>query len=120
MVPGFEYDVFISYCHNYNLAHWVTEFIRSLQEELAATIKEPISVYFDSNPHDGLLETHIVLLFRFQITCFHAYDLTIFGNDKFAIFFFSAFNKVFISCHQNDIRRNLINLIYEDIYTHIG
>jgi len=22
-----------------------------------ATIKEPVSVYFDSNPHDGLLET---------------------------------------------------------------
>jgi len=27
---------------------------------LAATIKEPVSVYFDTNPHDGLLETHDV------------------------------------------------------------
>jgi len=31
-----------------------------LNEELAATIKEPVSVYFDSNPHNGLLETHNV------------------------------------------------------------
>ena len=31
-----------------------------MQEELASTIKEPISVYFDTNPHDGLLETHNV------------------------------------------------------------
>ncbi len=27
---------------------------------MAATIKEPVSVYFDANPHDGLLETHSV------------------------------------------------------------
>ena len=31
-----------------------------MQEELAATLKEPVSVYFDTNPHDGLLETHNV------------------------------------------------------------
>jgi len=31
-----------------------------LQEEQAATIKEPLSIYFDKNPHDGLLETHDV------------------------------------------------------------
>ncbi len=31
-----------------------------MQEELAATIKEPLSIYFDRNPHDGLLETHNV------------------------------------------------------------
>ena len=38
----------------------VTEFVRNLQEELAATIKDPVSVYFDSNPLDGILETHNV------------------------------------------------------------
>ena len=41
-------------------AGWVTEFVASLQRELASTIKEPLSIYFDSNPHDGLLETHNV------------------------------------------------------------
>lgn len=60
IVPGFEYDIFISYRQNDNRSGWVTEFVRNLQEELAATIKQPVSVYFDSNPHDGLLETHNV------------------------------------------------------------
>lgn len=58
--PGFEYDIFISYRHNDNRSGWVTDFVNALQEELAATIKEPLSVYFDKNPHDGLLETHHV------------------------------------------------------------
>ncbi len=57
---GFEYDIFISYRHNDNRSGWVTDFVNALQEELAATIKEPISIYFDQNPHDGLLETHNV------------------------------------------------------------
>lgn len=60
LVSGFEYDMFISYRHNDNRSGWVTEFINALQEELAATIKEPLSIYFDKNPHDGLLETHNV------------------------------------------------------------
>lgn len=60
LIHGFEYDIFISYRHNDNRSGWVTEFVAALQEELAATIKEPVSVYFDTNPHDGLLETHNV------------------------------------------------------------
>lgn len=60
ILPGFEYDIFISYRHNDNRSGWVTEFVNTLQEELAATIKEDISIYFDKNPHDGLLETHNV------------------------------------------------------------
>ena len=60
LLSGFEYDVFISYRHNDNRSGWVTEFVRQLNEELAATIKEPLSVYFDNNRHDGLLETHNV------------------------------------------------------------
>ena len=60
LLPGFEYDIFISYRHTDNRSGWVTQFVRHLQEELAATIKEPVSVYFDSNQHDGLLETHDV------------------------------------------------------------
>ncbi|HRG79673.1 MAG TPA: hypothetical protein PL167_08680 [Cyclobacteriaceae bacterium] len=60
LIPGYEYDIFISYRHNDNRSGWVTEFVNALQEELAATIKEPLSIYFDKNPHDGLLETHDV------------------------------------------------------------
>ena len=60
IVPGYEYDIFISYRHNDNRSDWVTEFVAALKEELAATLKEPLSVYFDSNPYDGLLETHNV------------------------------------------------------------
>jgi len=58
ILPGFAYDIFISYRHNDNRSGWVTQFVRHLQEELAAKIKEPVPVYFDSNQHDGLLETH--------------------------------------------------------------
>ncbi len=58
LIQGFEYDIFISYRHN--RSGWVTEFVEALQEELASTIKEPLSIYFDKNPHDGLLETHHV------------------------------------------------------------
>ena len=58
ILSGFEYDIFISYRHNDNRSGWVTKFVKSLQEELASTIKDSISVYFDSNPRDGLLETH--------------------------------------------------------------
>src|ERR1035437_7058862 len=60
IVQGYEYDIFISYRHNDNRSGWVTEFVSALQEELAATLKEPVSVYFDTNPRDGLLETHNV------------------------------------------------------------
>ncbi|NJN42832.1 MAG: hypothetical protein HC811_11975 [Flammeovirgaceae bacterium] len=60
IVSGYEYDIFISYRHNDNRSGWVTEFVAALQEELAATIKEPLTIYFDKNPHDGLLETHNV------------------------------------------------------------
>ena len=60
LIPGFEYDIFISYRHNDNRSGWVTEFVNALQEELASTIKHSVSVYFDSNPHYGLLETHNV------------------------------------------------------------
>jgi len=59
LLPGFEYDIFISYRHKDNKGgHWVTEFVDALKTELEATFKEDISIYFDENPHDGLLETH--------------------------------------------------------------
>ena len=61
LIPGYEYDIFISYRQKDNKYDgWVTEFVENLQKELEATFKEEINVYFDINPHDGLLETHDV------------------------------------------------------------
>jgi len=61
LIPGFEYDIFISYRQKDNKGdRWVSEFVESLKTELESTFKEEISVYFDINPHDGLLETHDV------------------------------------------------------------
>ena len=61
IIEGFNYDIFISYRQKDNKYDgWVTEFVDNLKRELEATFKEEISVYFDINPHDGLLETHDV------------------------------------------------------------
>ena len=61
LIHGFEYDIFISYRQKDNKGDkWVTEFVNALKAELEATFKEDISIYFDENPHDGLLETHNV------------------------------------------------------------
>jgi tetratricopeptide (TPR) repeat protein len=61
IISGFNYDVFISYRQKDNKHDgWVTEFVNNLKGELESTFKEEISVYFDINPHDGLLETHDV------------------------------------------------------------
>jgi TolB-like protein/Flp pilus assembly protein TadD len=61
LIPGFEYDIFISYRQKDNKHDgWVTEFVKQLKGELEATFKEDISIYFDENPSDGLLETHNV------------------------------------------------------------
>jgi TolB-like protein len=61
LIPGYEYDIFISYRQKDNKGdRWVSEFVDALQNELESTFKEEISVYFDINPQDGLLETHDV------------------------------------------------------------
>jgi tetratricopeptide (TPR) repeat protein len=61
IVPGYEYDIFISYRQKDNKGdRWVSTFVESLKTELESTFKEAISVYLDINPHDGLLETHDV------------------------------------------------------------
>jgi TolB-like protein/thioredoxin-like negative regulator of GroEL len=61
IIPGYNYDIFISYRQKDNKYDgWVTEFVDNLNKELEATFKEDVSVYFDINPHDGLLETHDV------------------------------------------------------------
>lgn len=61
IIEGYKYDVFISYRQKDNKGgRWVSEFVSSLKTELESTFKEEIDVYFDINPHDGLLETHDV------------------------------------------------------------
>ena len=61
ILPDYEYDIFISYRQNDNKRDgWVTKFVNTLRDELEATLKNPVSIYFDENPHDGLLETHQV------------------------------------------------------------
>jgi TolB-like protein len=61
IIEGYSYDIFISYRQKDNKHDgWVTEFVKNLIGELESTFKEEISVYFDINPHDGLLETHDV------------------------------------------------------------
>jgi TolB-like protein len=60
-ISGYEYDIFISYRQKDNKHDgWVTDFVEHLKGELESTFKEDISVYFDENPHDGLLETYVV------------------------------------------------------------
>lgn len=70
LVPGFEYDIFISYRQKDNLPaggfghssgyKWVSEFVAALRTELNSILKEEVTIYFDENPHDGLLESHHV------------------------------------------------------------
>jgi TolB-like protein/tetratricopeptide (TPR) repeat protein len=61
VIEGYLYDIFISYRQKDNKGdRWVSEFVEALKTELESTFKEEISVYFDINPRDGLLETHDV------------------------------------------------------------
>jgi TolB-like protein/Tfp pilus assembly protein PilF len=61
ILEGYNYDIFISYRQKDNKGdRWVSEFVEALKTELESTFKEEINVYFDINPHDGLLETHDV------------------------------------------------------------
>ena len=62
IIEGYNYDIFISYRQKDNKGdRWVSEFVDALKDELESTFKEDISIYFDENPHDGLLESHNVV-----------------------------------------------------------
>ncbi len=61
LIEGYNYDIFISYRQKDNKGdRWVSEFVEALKTELESTFKEEISVYFDINPHEGILDTHDV------------------------------------------------------------
>ena len=60
-IPGYEYDIFISYRQKDNSYDgWVTGFIQNLRKELEATFKEEIFIYTDENDYDGIREIHHV------------------------------------------------------------
>jgi class 3 adenylate cyclase len=53
IVPGFDYDIYISYRQNDNkYDSWVTEFAEKLNQELSSTLKDKLSIFFDKNPED--------------------------------------------------------------------
>ncbi len=61
IIPGYEYDIFISYRQKDNKYDgWVTEFVDNLKSELESMFKEEVSLYFDINPSDYLLESYDV------------------------------------------------------------
>lgn len=61
LIKDYTYDVFISYRQKDNKYDgWVSTFVENLKLELEATFKEDVSVYFDLNPLDGLLESNEV------------------------------------------------------------
>jgi class 3 adenylate cyclase len=53
ILPGYDYDLYISYRSNDNKYDgWVTEFAAKLERELSATLKDKVSIWFDKNPED--------------------------------------------------------------------
>jgi hypothetical protein len=61
IIEGFAADIFISYRQNDNkYEKWVTEFVTKLEQELMATCKDKLNIYFDENPDHGVLESHDV------------------------------------------------------------
>jgi TolB-like protein/Tfp pilus assembly protein PilF len=61
IIEGYNFEIFISYRQKDNKGdRWVSEFVEALKTELESTFKEEVGVYFDINPHSGLLETHDV------------------------------------------------------------
>ncbi len=61
IITGYNYDIFISYRQKDNKHDgWVTEFVDNLKGELESMFKDKVSVYFDINPGDYLLESYDV------------------------------------------------------------
>ncbi len=54
LIPDYDCDIYVSYRFNDNKYDaWVTEFIDKLTQELSATLKDKLSVYFDKNPEEN-------------------------------------------------------------------
>ncbi len=53
IIPDYDYDVHISYrYHDNNYDGWVTEFVEKLNQELSATLKDKLTIFFDKNTED--------------------------------------------------------------------
>ena len=53
IIPGYDYDIHISYRYNDNKYDgWATEFVERLNQELGATLKDKLSIYFDTRPEE--------------------------------------------------------------------
>lgn len=53
ILPDYDYDIHISYRYNDNKYDgWVTEFVEKLKQELGATLKDRLTIFFDSSPED--------------------------------------------------------------------
>lgn len=53
ILPGYDCDIHISYRYNDNkYDEWVTEFVEKLNQELSATLKDKLSIFFDKSPED--------------------------------------------------------------------
>ena len=53
ILPDYDYDIHISYRYNDNKYDgWVSEFVEKLNQELSATLKDKLSIFFDKSPED--------------------------------------------------------------------
>ncbi|HLY68769.1 MAG TPA: adenylate/guanylate cyclase domain-containing protein [Puia sp.] len=50
-IPAYDCDIHVSFRYNDNKYDgWVTEFVEKLNQELGATVKDKLSIFFDTNP----------------------------------------------------------------------
>ena len=53
ILPGYDYDIHVSYRFNDNKYDgWVTKFVEKLNQELSATLKDKLSIFFDKEPEE--------------------------------------------------------------------
>ena len=53
ILPDYDYDIHISYRYNDNKYDgWISEFVEKLNQELGATLKDKLSIFFDKNPEE--------------------------------------------------------------------
>ena len=53
ILPDYDYDIHISCRYNDNKYDgWVSEFVDKLNQELSATLKDKLSIFFDKSPED--------------------------------------------------------------------
>ena len=60
ILPGYDYDIHISYRFNDNKYDgWVTEFVEKLNQELSATLKDRLTIYYDKDPEEKRAESPV-------------------------------------------------------------